>query len=478
MRDEILNAAAKKRLFLSPEALEIIESNGYPMDFINTLLNSLSKNEVFVTRKDVIDFLNGDKTLFESEKVIKPKTKRDLDLKIIESSNITGNSTCEGHITDFVQYFRSRYTILKRIIANRSDFNGYMSIDRALKLERETNIIGMVYDKKTTKNGNTMLILEDDEGGTCSVIIGKDSPLKDEIFVTDEVIGVTVSPIGKDFLRADKIFRPDIPSNRRWQANDSISSIAFLSDIHVGSKEFLQSEWDRMIRYLKDHAYEEEINYLVLPGDVVDGIGAYPDQEKDLAIMDIYDQYKTLAEYLKEIPDHMKIVIHPGNHDACRLAEPQPALKEVFTKDFDSNIYMVGNPINIEVEGRLVTSYHGKSIDDWIAGVRGMSYDEPIRVMKEMAMRRHLAPMYGQRNALAPEKKDYLAMEMVPDIFVSGHVHGVGLMDYHGTKMINASTWQSQTDYQKMHNFNPIPAVMPTVHLGSGHVALNSFMKD
>ena len=477
MRDEVLSAAARKNLFLSPEALEIIDSNGYSMDFVNTLLNSLSKNAFLVTKQDVLDFLNGDKGLFTSEKVIKPRIKRDLDIKIVPGSDITGQSTCVGTIEDFTNYFRSRYNILKKVITNRSDFGACTSIKSAMGLQRETKIVGLVYDKKVTKNGHTILEVEDDSG-TCNVFIGKDSPLNQEIFVNDEVVGVAGKSTGKGLFIADTIYRPDVPASHKWVPSDTSSKVAFLSDIHIGSKEFLRSGWERMISWLRSNAAEQEINYLVLPGDVVDGIGAYPDQEKDLEILNIYKQYEALAEYLKEIPDHMKIVLHPGNHDACRLAEPQPALNEMYTRTFDSNIYMTGNPINLEIEGRIVTSYHGKSIDDWIAGVRGMSYDNPIAVMKEMMVRRHLAPMYGARNALAPEKKDYLALERLPDIFVSGHVHGAGRMTYHGVRMINASTWQSQTDYQKQHNFNPDPGVMPIAHLGTGVIEMPNFVKE
>ena len=479
MRDEVLTAAARKNLFLAPEALEIIDSNGYSMDFVNTLLNSLSNNAFLVTKQDVLDFLNGDKGLFTSEKVIKPRIKRDLDLKIVPGSDITGQSTCVGTIEDFTNYFRSRYNILKKILTNRKDFGFASTIEAAKRHNRDVKIVGMVYDKKITqKNGHTILEIED-ETGICSVFISKDSPLANEIFVNDEVIGVAGKFAEKSKLFiANEIFRPDVPKNHTWVPSDSTSSIAFLSDIHIGSKEFLTASWEKMIAWLRHNAAEQEINYLVLPGDVVDGIGAYPDQEKDLEILDIYKQYEALAEYLKEIPDHMKVVLHPGNHDACRLAEPQPALNEMYTKTFDSSIYMTGNPINLEVEGRFVTSYHGKSIDDWIAGVRGMTYDDPIRVMKEMVIRRHMAPMYGARNALAPEKKDYLALEHLPDIFVSGHVHGAGGMDYKGVKIINASTWQAQTDYQKQHNFNPNPGVMPIVHLGTGKVTMMEFAKD
>ena len=43
--------------------------------------------------------------------------------------------------------------------------------------------------------------------------------------------------------------------------------------------------------------------------------------------------------------------------------------------------------------------------------------------------------------------------------------------------MINASTWQAQTDYQKMHIFNPEPSIMPIVNLGTGSVMMKNFKK-
>lgn len=478
MKEEVLSAAARKNLFLSPEALEIIESNGYPMEFVNTLLTSLAKNTIFVTRDDIINFLNGDKALFESEKTIKPKHKRDLDISVIPGTDITGQSTCVGTIEDFANYFKSRFNILRKIITKRRDFGIVTPITSAMEKKRDVYIVGIVYETRISKNGHTMLTLED-ESGQCTVLLSKDSPLAMEVLVNDEVVGFQGKSTGPDgIFIANQLFRPDVTEKSSWAPSDSVSSIAFLSDIHVGSKEFLKTNWEKMISWLKSSAEAEEINYLVLPGDVVDGIGAYPGQENDLEIDNIYKQYETLSNYLKELPDHMKIVLHPGNHDACRLAEPQPALGELYTKSFDSSIYVTGNPINLMIEGRVVTSYHGKSIDDWVQSVRGMSYEDPIAVMKQMIMRRHLAPMYGQKNALAPEKRDYLALEHLPDILVTGHVHGIGTMDYRGVKMINASSWQSQTDYQKRNNFNPDPGIMPLVHLGTGRITLKNFMKE
>ncbi|MGI6008800.1 MAG: DNA-directed DNA polymerase II small subunit [Methanomethylophilus sp.] len=477
MKEDILDAASRRKLFLSPDALEIIDSNGYPMEMVNTMLSAMAKNTMFVSKQDVLDFLNGDKALSQSEKTIKPHVKRDTDIEVIPGSDITGNSTCEGTIQDFTAYFRSRYNLLKKIIMQRRDFYGANTIERAKSLDRQTNIIGMIYEVRQTRNGHTMLTVED-ETGTISVFINKDSPAAQNIYINDEVVGITGKRAERsDLFIADNVVRPEIPKNHAWEPSDSTSSVAFLSDIHIGSKEFLKNGWEKMISWLKANAYDMGLSYIVMPGDVVDGIGAYPGQEADLEIADIYRQYDTLAEYVKEIPDDIKIVMHPGNHDACRLAEPQPALSEEYVHGFDSNVILTGNPIRLKIEGRKVTSYHGKSIDDFISAVRGMSYDDPLAVMREMAMRRHLAPMYGMRNALAPEKKDYLVMEEIPDIFVTGHVHGAGSMDYRGVKMINASTWQAQTDYQAMHNFNPDPCIMPVVNLGSGRISMKNFMK-
>ena len=473
-KNEILTEALKRKLFLAPQAAEILESNGYPPEFIHTLLDALSKNGAFVKVEDVQNFLNGDKALCESERTVKPRVPKNCDIEVISGSDVSGNSTCTGTIEDFIRYFRSRYDQLKRTLMDRVEVA--TPIAHVKELKRDCAIIGMVSDVVTTANGHTKLRLEDPTG-SISVLLHKDGPLKEELFVNDEVIGIRGSPGGKgDIMFANELYRPDIPQDHRWIPSDTSSCIAFLSDIHIGSHEFLVKNWEKMIHWLKTDPAASDVHYIVMPGDVVDGIGAYPDQQKDLDIEDIYEQYEALAEYVKQIPDDIRIVMHPGNHDACRLAEPQPALASMYTKGFDSNVIMTGNPINLKVEGRTITSYHGKSIDDWISAVRGMSYDDPLAVMREMCKRRHLAPVYGMRNALAPEKKDYLVMDHVPDIFVSGHVHGAGNMIYRDVRLINASTWQSQTDYQAKHNFNPDPGVMPIVNLGTGRVKMMSFM--
>ncbi|MDR0198740.1 MAG: DNA-directed DNA polymerase II small subunit [Methanomassiliicoccaceae archaeon] len=471
MRIDVLNMAAQKNMFLSPDALEMVLGNSEPVAFMNNILSSISKGTMFVDRSHIMDFVSG---AVKKEIAVAPRNKRQHDISVVPGTDITGESACEGKVEDFTKYFMSRYNMIRDMLRRR--MGAALSIDKTMNLNREVQLIGMVSETAITKNGHRMLTLED-ESGSCKAIILKDSPHINDIIVNDEVIGLVGSPTrdGK-LLVASEIVRPGIPSDP-WRDTDSVASVAFLSDIHVGSHTFLENRWKRMVAWLKGNARSMDIDYLILPGDVVDGIGIFPGQQEELSVDDIYMQYRKLAELLKELPDHIKMVLQPGNHDAVRPAEPQPALSKVFAEAFDSNVMLAANPVCLNIEGRTVLTYHGKSIDDWVAGVQNkrLTYEDPVGVMREMLERRHVAPIYGMKTALAPERKDYLVIEKRPDIFVTGHVHGANTEEYKGIRLIAASTWQDQTEYQRMHNFNPKPGVMPIVHLGTGKTLMKGF---
>ena len=70
------------------------------------------------------------------------------------------------------------------------------------------------------------------------------------------------------------------------------------------------------------------VKYVLIAGDIVDGVGVYPNQAQELCIRDVHKQYNFAAKYLEKIPEYIEIVISPGNHDASRKALPQPAIPE------------------------------------------------------------------------------------------------------------------------------------------------------
>jgi len=57
-------------------------------------------------------------------------------------------------------------------------------------------------------------------------------------------------------------------------------------------------------------------------------------------------------------------------------------------------------------------------------------------------------------------------------------VHLAQLDEYRGVTLINASSWQDQTDYQRMLNFIPDPAKLPLADLQTGKVTMMNFTQS
>jgi DNA polymerase II small subunit len=211
-----------------------------------------------------------------------------------------------------------------------------------------------------------------------------------------------------------------------------------------------------------------DIKYLIIAGDIVDGIGIYPNQDKELAIEDINQQYEIAASYLGDIRSDVKIILTPGNHDASRVAEPQPAIPEKYAKSLYqlNNLEILSNPAIVNLEGFNTLIYHGRGFDDLAMSVKGMSHDKNDLLMEEMIKKRHLAPIYGERTPLASELEDYLVIDEVPDILHTGHVHINKYKLYNGIHLINSGTFQTQTEFQKIYNIVPTSGIVPILYRG------------
>ena len=379
---------------------------------------------------------------------------------------------------DFAEYFNNRLERLKAmIIAGRNvKFAEVVKDIDSIKQYmngRELGIIGMVYDKITTKNGHILATIED-ATGTAKILFLKPSKesSKEQIqlfseadkLLVDEVVGVR-GRISTPFIMANTLIRPDIPIKQRKRTEEDMS-IAFMSDVHAGSKLFLEKQFRNFLKWINlSTSYKqdiaEKIKYIVVGGDLVDGIGVYPNQESELTIESIYRQYNFLFELFSEIPENIEVFMLPGNHDAMQRAEPQPQLAEEFLKEMKfKNIHMISNPGYVTLDGIKVLSYHGTSLDSVIHGIKGLSYSKPEGAMLEVLKRRHLSPVYGH-NPIVPSSTDQMIMDQVPDILHMGHLHKNGSADYHGTLIVNSGTWQARTSYQIKLGHMPTPAVLP-----------------
>ena len=417
---------------------------------------------------------------------------KDAESKLIidKSSDVTGKSTCEGKLEDFVDCFNEKFTSLKDIIRMRDSYAGIVPIEVVKKYKGENSqFVGMVKEKRESKKGFRFIEMED-PSGEISVLVPRDNDALNRLYDTllpDQVIGVqgklNNGNNGSDLFIAKDIVEPDIPVNRKINYADEPVHAVLLSDIHVGSNLFLEKEFNRFIDWLNLKGAEteaaEKVKYVLVAGDLVDGVGIYPNQEHELVIPDIYKQYDYLANLLEGIPDYIEVILAVGNHDACRNAEPQPALSnELAGRLYDmDNLHLTGNPVSISMHGVKTLMYHGTTMDTLIAKVPGCSYEKPETAMTEFLKKRHLAPMYGE-DSVSPEKKDYMTIREVPDIFHAGHIHTNGYATYRGVKIINSGTWQGRTKYQEQLGHMPTPARVPVINLQNHELSVIHFAEN
>ena len=511
IESDIIKTFAHAGYQLNAEALKALVESRSTSDIINTILNRIDTNTIVVGLDHIVSFNEAAEQTtshpYDPYTPTRPKTEEELTnpqytgdkeddenntCEIDILSDITNQSTCIGEYEEFVQYFRDRYSRLSELIRKRVDSRPIESLKKQQRGDDRENIsiIGMVKDIKTTSNGHKLIELEDTTGSIPALILKKDEELLQAAshVLHDEVIGITGSP-ARDrglFIVRDIIW-PEIPaigySLKNMETKKSGKKAVLISDTHIGSNTFLEDAWLRFISWLRGEINDEKtpasdnIKYLVIAGDLVDGIGIYPGQEKELLINDIYAQYEQAAEYIKEIPKHINIIISPGNHDAVRQAEPQPCLPDEITRLFNkNNTTFVGNPAMVGLEGIKILIYHGRSIDDFVAAMPNVNYKDPTIAMKEMLKRRHLSPIYGGRVLIAPEKKDHFVIDKIPDILHCGHVHTANISKYRNVTLINSGTWQSQTEFQKRVNLKPDPAIATTVDLNTLQTQMIKFL--
>ncbi len=403
----------------------------------------------------------------------------DPSLRSLEvSGDITGQSTGTGEYEDFVKVFRDRYEKLSRQLRGRVNHRPAEAI-QSMNGGSDAAMIGLVNDIRSTKSGHWLVELEDTTGTfPCLVMKDRDfAGLVDELLL-DECIAVegTLSD-DAGIMFVDSLYFPDVPRTYSPNTADREVQAALISDVHVGSEEFEADAWGRFADWL--HTEEAaRVEYLLIAGDMVEGVGVYPGQDEELDIVDIYEQYEAFSEHLKDVPGDVEILMIPGNHDAVRLAEPQPGfderLRDIMTAH-DARI--TGNPSLVTVEGVKIQMYHGVSLDEVIAELpeEKASYDDPHKAMYQLLKKRHVAPQFGGKTRLAPEEKDYLVMEEVPDVFHTGHVHKLGWGKYHNVLAVNSGCWQAQTDFQKSVNIDPDVGYAPILDLDTLDMTVRKF---
>lgn len=409
----------------------------------------------------------------------------DSNIKIIEDPG--SKISTSGTIEDYLGYFQDRFKQLEKLLRQRMDVKSAASVMDAVKAPPNTRVkvIGMITEKRESKQ-KTFLTVEDLKAST-AVLVPQNASLdlqrKTRMLLLDQVICVSVLKTRSNLLIAEDITLPDVAQRPQHKASEPVYAV-LTSDMHVGSKLFTKEAFNRFMLWLNGKYGDDKmrdiashVKYVLIAGDIVDGIGVYPNQARELAIRDVNRQYRLAAKYIERIPDYIDVIITPGNHDAPRKALPQPAIAATFLETLQESrrVHSLGNPCVLSLHGVEVLMYHGRSLDDVISTVPDMSHSHPEKAMRLLLQARHLAPLYGGKTPLSPESKDFLVIERVPDIFHAGHVHAVEYANYRGVLIVNSGCWQEQTGYMVMNGFTPTPAKVPVVNLQTLEVTIVSF---
>jgi len=485
---QVLSKLQEEEFIVASDVAKLILESENPDEFYFFAIENLKGKPVI----QATDFEKKEQVIPIEKPVIVEKTDfkplaKEYDSQVEVLKNFRKEESISfGELDDFVDYFKSRYSKLSDILHARNT-EDLTSIEHlARRRHAKVKIIAIISEKKDTKNGHVFLKLEDPTGTADALIPQTNQPLirKSRSLIEDEVL-MFEGRLSKSLFIVDDFFEPDIPA-REFRGIEEELLLGAISDVHVGSRLFMQKNFEKMVDWLKGKVGDERqreiagrVKYITVAGDVADGIGVYPGQENELSIGDMYAQYAEIERLFMELPEYIHIVMCPGDHDVVKKADPQPQFsKELVSQTHNlNNFTYISSPGMVKLHGLKTLIYHGTSFIDFIARFSELNFENCAKSMVEMLKKRHIHPYYGGK-PITPEKEDFLVIDEVPDIFHTGESHNNSYDFYRGTVCVNSGTWQALTDYIIKLGQKATPAILPLVDMKRGKISTMHFDKD
>ena len=453
---------------LSPDVFTLLQNKSVEeaTQLVNDAIKRASSNsDLFILDLDLFE-----KPLIPSLKIIPYAATTKGFFEIHYPEEVKSIGSADGYI----DYFNSRLSQLESIIKRRIDLRDVISLSQAVKLPLNTKFktIGIVTSKRA-RNNRLFLDLEDKDTFTTVMVSGNEILKKGLEVLEDQVICVEGLRYREDLIIANELIWPDVPMHELGRSNENVS-VVFIGDVHIGSKYFRKDLFEKFLRWMNQELgpnpsrnLASQVKYLVIAGDLVDGIGIYPEQIDELTIYNQKEQYEEAARLLENIPEHVEIIIIPGNHDAVRKSLPQPAVPEKYAERLYSNprIHMAPNPIYLTLNGVKIFVAHGTALTDILGSTPGHDFHNPITAVELLVKCRHIAPTYGSSTPIAPENVDRLVITEIPDVVLMGHIHIHESKRYKGISLISSGSFQDQTPFQKRMKLEPTPGVISVFNL-------------
>jgi len=370
-----LKYALSKGFQIHPDAFKILEkidSKELEMIIKRVVREKAKQNLFLINQNDLKVFV--DMQIDESVE----------DKHVILSDPTRKITSAEG-IEGFGALFVDRYSKLLKIILQRSQANKLATIEtvKAGKPKDEVFVAGLIMDRKIDRDV-TRLTFDDPTGSLETLVFNKDLQTTTNSLLIDQFVMQRISTGKNGGFITKEIVVPDIPDHVTNRSKTETYAV-LISDLHVGSKYFMEKEFESFVLWLSSlDPVARKVRFVLVCGDIIDGVGIFPNQDKELLLMDIDQQMQKAAQLLDKIPKHIKVFIIPGNHDPGRRALPQPAIPEKHNLNLwnRENFFMLGNPSMVELNGVKILMFHGQSLDDVVGTTPGLSYSQPAKAMR------------------------------------------------------------------------------------------------
>ena len=404
-------------------------------EIIGDIIRTKQKGDTLIVLEDIQNIIMKDKDKITNV-VVDPEiiyddtnyhpSHSDEHVYRVISDPTSKINTIDG-VEGYTALFRSRFEKLLHILALRPSSKRITRIASLKQTARSkshstteyrtTNsvsvVAGLLMSKHFRKNGLEMVI--DDYTGILNVIATNEELRKQaSILALDQMVMLELENQNNKAMHSfviKNIVSPDIPEHLPTRSKSETLSTYLISDLHVGSKYFMEKEFIKFLMWLSSDADDivRRIKFLCIAGDLIDGIGIFPHQDKELLETNTDKQIIHVIDLLTKIPKHIKVFVIPGNHDPGRRALPQPAIPRNDSNKLYSlnNFTMLGNPSLIELNGVKILMYHGQGLDDIIAATPGLTYSKPAEAMKILLKARHLSPIYGEHTPIDSGKGRY-----------------------------------------------------------------------
>jgi len=295
-------------------------------------------------------------------------------------------------VENFVKFFNNRYEQMKKLIIQKTNLVNLISINKISDKTKKFSLIGMVREKNLEDNS---IIIED---GTGESKINFLEVNDFNFIVPDEVIGL-VCEKQVDEIYVNKTIWPDIPLRKEIARSANEIYCLFISDFHFDSKEFKRNSYEKFLDWISKTDYRNF--YIFILGDI--------------------SSNKTeVKNFLDELPKQ-NIFFLKGEID------------EVL--DLEN---FLNNPSIIKIQDVTIFLSHGDIFSEYMK----MWNLSPENIYLNLIKKRHLNPVFDFSKKIYDEDPYFL--DIVPDIFVSGHFHSPGIMNYKGTTIISNGSFVTE----------------------------------